>query len=70
VQGNFCDFLNNYKEWRLKMAEKGKSKTDVLARADAKNRVQRCRFCGNKVEVVMALSLTGKKKMRRICCEG
>jgi hypothetical protein len=52
------------------MAEKGKSKTDVLSRADAKNRIQRCRFCGNKVEVVMSLSLTGKKKMRRICCEG
>ncbi|MGB9714999.1 MAG: hypothetical protein ACPL1G_01085 [Thermodesulfovibrionales bacterium] len=51
------------------MAEKGKSKTDVMARADAKNRIQRCRFCGNKVEVVMALTPNGKKKMRRLCCE-
>ncbi len=52
------------------MAEKGKSKTDVTARADTKNRIQRCSCCGNKVEVVMAISPTGKKKMRRICCEG
>jgi len=51
------------------MAEKGKSKTDVSARADAKNRVQRCSCCGNKVEVVMTLSPTGKKKMKRLCCE-
>lgn len=51
------------------MAEKGKSKTDVIARADAKNRIQRCRFCGNKVEVVMALTPNGKKKMKRLCCE-
>jgi hypothetical protein len=52
------------------MAEKGKSKTDVSARADAKNRVQRCIYCGNKVEVVMAISPTGKKRMKRLCCEG
>ncbi|MEW6001923.1 MAG: hypothetical protein AB1638_04675 [Nitrospirota bacterium] len=52
------------------MAEKGKSKTDVAARADSKNRIQRCRFCGNKVEVIMVVSPTGKKRMRRLCCEG
>jgi hypothetical protein len=52
------------------MAEKGKSKTNVAARADTKGRVSRCKFCGNKVEVVMALSPTGKKRMRRVCCEG
>jgi hypothetical protein len=57
-------------ERREKMAEKGKSKTDVSARADAKNRIQRCSCCGNKVEVVMTLSPTGKKKMKRLCCEG
>jgi hypothetical protein len=51
------------------MAEKGKSKTDVSARADAKNRIQRCSYCGNKVEVVLTLSPTGKKKMKRLCCE-
>jgi hypothetical protein len=51
------------------MAEKGKSKTDVSARVDAKNRIQRCSYCGNKVEVVMTLSPTGKKKMKRLCCE-
>ena len=53
----------------IRMAEKGKSKTDVSARADAKNRVQRCSYCGNKVEVVLTLSPTGKKKMKRLCCE-
>jgi hypothetical protein len=52
------------------MAEKGKSKTDVSARAESKNRVQRCSLCGNKVEVVLSVSPSGKKKMRRVCCEG
>lgn len=52
------------------MAEKGKSKTDVAARAESKSRIQTCRVCGNKVEVVMAVSPSGKKKMRRVCCEG
>lgn len=52
------------------MAEKGKSKTDVSARSELKNRVQTCRFCGNKVMVVMAMSPSGKKKMKRLCCEG
>ncbi|NWF98282.1 MAG: hypothetical protein HXY52_05015 [Nitrospirae bacterium] len=52
------------------MAEKGKSKTDVSARVEAKNRVHLCSKCGNKVEVVLSVSPTGKKRMRRICCEG
>jgi hypothetical protein len=52
------------------MAEKAKSKTDVSARAESKNRTQNCRLCGNKVEVVMAVTPSGKKKIRRICCEG
>jgi hypothetical protein len=52
------------------MAEKGKSKTDVSARAESKNRVHRCSFCGNKVEVVLSVSPTGKKKLKRLCCEG
>lgn len=51
------------------MAEKGKSKTDVSARAEAKNRVELCRYCGSKVDVVLAVSPNGKKRMRRICCE-
>ncbi len=53
------------------MAEKGKgkSKTDVSARAENKGRAQVCSNCGNKVEVVLAVSASGKKKMRRICCE-
>ena len=50
------------------MAEKAKSKTDVASRAQSKARVANCRFCGNKIEVVLAVSATGKKKMRRICC--
>ncbi|MEW6067437.1 MAG: hypothetical protein AB1610_03990 [Nitrospirota bacterium] len=52
------------------MAEKGKSKTDVSARTEAKNRIQMCRFCGNKIQVVMAVNPAGKKKMKRLCCEG
>ena len=51
------------------MAEKGKSKTDVSARAESKNRVQRCAHCGNKVEVVLSVSPTGKKRLKRLCCE-
>jgi hypothetical protein len=51
------------------MSEKKKSKTDVAARADAKSRSNICRFCGKKVEVVMAVYPPGKKRMRRICCE-
>lgn len=52
------------------MAEKGKSKTDVAARADSKGRAQLCSNCGNKIEVVLAVSSNGKKRMRRLCCEG
>jgi len=52
----------------IRMAEKGKSKTNVSARADNKARVSLCKFCGNKVEVVMAISPTGKKRMKRLCC--
>jgi ribosomal protein L28 len=28
-----------------------------------------CSSCGNKVEVVLTVSPTGKKRMRRLCCE-
>lgn len=52
------------------MAEKVKSKTDVAARAENKSRAQVCSVCGNKVDVVLAVSPSGKKKMRRVCCEG
>lgn len=52
------------------MAEKGKSKTDVAARAESKSRVHCCSNCGNKVEVVLSVSSSGKKRMRRVCCEG
>lgn len=51
------------------MAEKGKSKTDVSSRVEAKNRVQICRFCGNKVDIVLAVTPKGKKKIKRLCCE-
>ena len=52
------------------MADKAKSKTDVSARAGTKNRAQICSLCGNKVEVVLAVSPTGKKRIKRVCCEG
>lgn len=51
------------------MAGKVKSKTNVAARLDAKNSARLCSHCGNKVEVVMSVSPTGKKGMRRVCCE-
>jgi hypothetical protein len=51
------------------MAEKAKSKTDVSARAGNKSRVSVCSNCGNKIEVVLAVSPSGKRKMRRICCQ-
>jgi hypothetical protein len=52
------------------MADKVKSKTDVSARAEAKNRTQICSVCGNKINVVLAVSPTGKKRIKRVCCEG
>ncbi len=50
------------------MAEKVKSKTDVTARAENKGKGQNCRICGKKIDVVLAVSPSGKKKMRRVCC--
>lgn len=50
------------------MAEKVKSKTNVAARAELKNMTQFCTECGNRVEVVMAVSPTGKRRMKRLCC--
>jgi len=47
----------------------GKSKTDVAARSGAKSTAKLCSACGNKVDVVMAVSPSGKKSMRRLCCE-
>jgi hypothetical protein len=52
------------------MAGEKKSKTDVAARAGAKGRVACCSCCGNKIEVVLSVSPNGKKRMRRVCCEG
>ena len=46
----------------------GKSKTDVSARAGMRNAGKNCSVCGNKVEVVMSVTPTGKKSMRRLCC--
>lgn len=51
------------------MAEKkGKSKTDVTARAESKLKAQNCSLCGKKIDVIMTVSPTGKKRMRRLCC--
>ena len=38
------------------MAGEKKSKTNVAARAEAKSAAQLCKFCGNKIEVVMTLT--------------
>jgi len=47
----------------------GKSKTDVAARTGAKTAVKLCSSCGNKIDVVMSVSASGKKSMKRLCCE-
>jgi hypothetical protein len=51
------------------MAGKAKSKTNVAARSDSRNLAKLCGTCGNKINVVMDVSPSGKKSMRRICCE-
>ena len=51
------------------MSGKAKSKTDVSARSESRNAAKLCSICGNKVDVVMSVSPTGKKSMRRLCCE-
>lgn len=50
------------------MAEKVKSKTNVTARAENKGKSQLCRNCGKKVDIVMSVSTSGKKRMKRLCC--
>ena len=51
------------------MAGKVKSKTDVAARSSSKSLAKTCSICGNKVDVVMDVSPSGKKSMKRLCCE-
>jgi hypothetical protein len=51
------------------MAGKAKSKTDVAARSGAKSLAKLCSCCGNKVDVVMDVSPSGKKSIKRLCCE-
>jgi hypothetical protein len=45
---------------------KDRSKTNVTARSEAKASAALCKFCGQKVEVVMRLP---GKRMTRLCCE-
>ncbi len=47
----------------------GKSKTDVAARAGSKGLAKLCSLCGNKIDVVMSVTPSGKKSMKRLCCE-
>jgi hypothetical protein len=48
---------------------KEKSKTNVAARAAEKAQVSLCRYCGNKVEVIMRVPAEGRRHMARLCCE-
>jgi hypothetical protein len=50
------------------MADVKKSKTNVAARQEAKAAAQLCKFCGNKIDVVMTMTPNGKKMMIRRCC--
>jgi len=50
------------------MAEKVKSKTNVSARAGARNSAKICSLCGKPVNVVMSVTSSGKNSMRRLCC--
>ncbi len=52
------------------MSGKSKSKTDVAARSEAKGSARHCSLCGNKVQVVLSVSPTGKRSMKRLCCGG
>jgi hypothetical protein len=45
-----------------------KSKTNVAARQEAKQAVQLCRRCGQKVDVVMTMTPAGRKMIVRRCC--
>jgi hypothetical protein len=45
---------------------KDKSKTNVTARAHMKGEGAICRYCGQKVDVVMRLP---GRRMARLCCE-
>lgn len=48
------------------MAKDKSSKTNVSSRAQAKGAVAICRYCGEKVDVVMRLP---GRRMARLCCE-
>jgi hypothetical protein len=48
------------------MAKERSSKTNVSARAQGKGAVAVCRYCGEKVDVVMRLP---GRRMARLCCE-
>ena len=50
------------------MAKKDTSKTNVTARAALKAMEIKCRYCGNKPDVVRALTPGGRAKMYRKCC--
>ena len=50
------------------MAKKDTSKTNVTARAALKAMELKCRYCGNKPDVVRALAPNGRAKMYRKCC--
>lgn len=52
----------------ISMADVKKSKTNVAARQEAKSAAQLCKFCGNKIDVVMTMTPNGKKMMIRRCC--
>jgi hypothetical protein len=52
------------------MSGKAKSKTDVASRSEAKRSGNHCSICGNKVQVVLSVSSTGKRSLKRLCCEG
>lgn len=46
----------------------GKSKTNASARSATKNMAKLCSNCGKKVDVVMTVTPSGKKSMKRLCC--
>jgi hypothetical protein len=50
------------------MAKKDTSKTNVTARAALKAMEIKCRYCGNKPDVVRVLTPAGRAKMYRKCC--
>lgn len=51
------------------MAREKSSKTNVSARMAEKAQQSTCKYCGDKIEIVMRLPAQGRRQLVRLCCE-